>query len=167
MFPINYRQRIEFFPRKVWQISAEKISQKSLEHLCDVVQQAGFKVNKTYDIDDFICYGNYNNYYTIFHDGTVDKCANIELKDVRGRLNSHGDIEWNTSLDEFNQSVFTMDIPCRQCKYLPLCMGPCPVRRRAILEGTDDGFCPIKNKSAYFSEMISNYFLAYYNAMKL
>lgn len=160
--PSTYRQRIEFFPRKVWQEDETTIPYNILDKLCNQIKEAGFSINQTHDIESFVCYEEKKDFYTIFHNGRVDKCANIALKDTRGYLSECGNIEWEQIPQEMNTSIFNMKLNCRTCKFLPICMGPCPIRRRQILEKKGNGLCPIKQKQVYFHSIIKNYFLSFY-----
>lgn len=84
--------------------------------------------NRTYNF----CGADYLNSYVLSQDGKVYKCwSDIGNKDkIVGELRE-GDIEItnkNYYLDLMTYDA-TEDEECRECKYLPLCMGGCPFDR--------------------------------------
>lgn len=158
LFSPFYRNRIEFLPRKVWQENFENISSIKLKDLILKAKDSGYRVNNDYDIHHGMCYGENKNYYTIFQNGCVDKCANIDLSMTRGYFNNDGKIEWSEKIWESENTIFNNKTPCTSCKYLPLCMGPCPVRRRSMKMKNEKFHCMFTNKEHYFTHLIQSYF---------
>lgn len=156
-FPLEYRKKIVFFPRQVWQEDEEKISELKLQELVHNAENSGYIVNTNNDVLHPYCYGEKKHYNTIFQNGTVDKCANISLNETRGELSNDGHIIWFKSQPEYQNTIFSTNNICLKCKYLPLCMGPCPVKRKLFLESGEPYKCIITNKRLYFSNIITGF----------
>lgn len=156
--PLKYRNKIEILFRKVWQIEESKISYEALKRLRYKFKKSGYQLANA-DINNFIsCYAESIHFNTIFHNGTVDKCGNIELEETRGKLNSNGEIEWETPPVYYTKTIFTTPGSCSLCKYLPICMGPCPVRReRYILRNNYNLKCEIDNPQLFHENAILEY----------
>ena len=158
--PPKYRDKIISLLRKVWQIEEEEINEQSLEDI-----HAKFLENKYKTCNPEIfnsyesCYVEDIHFNTVFPNGTVDKCNNISPKKSRGKLNEDGSITWKSYPSYYKNSIFAKkeEYPCYKCKYLPLCMGPCPSIR-------DKGFeknmskCNFKNPKKTHNEAIVHYY---------
>ena len=158
--PLEYREKIVSLLRRVWQVKEEIINSKSLEDIHTSFLENSYKsanpeVSKLYES----CYAEDIHFNTIFPDGSVDKCGNIARENTRGKLNSNGEIVWNSPLHHYEKNIFTENkkYPCTKCKYLPLCMGPCPARR-------DKGYpnnvfkCKFNNPKKTFEEVVRRHY---------
>ena len=104
-----------------------------------------------------ICYTKSDYLLTIFYDGSVDKCGNIAPSKTKGQLLENGEIEWSNSLEETYGSIWKGHTVCTECKYLPLCMGLCPVRRRRFIEKNEPLKCFTEKPDKHFETLILDY----------
>lgn len=156
-FEEPYRKKLEFLPRPVWQNDSATINQATLNDLVQKMKDSGFKVNQTIDLQCPICYTESDYFLTIFYDGSVDKCGNLAPPKAKGRLLDNGEIEWNNSLEETYGSIWKGHTVCTECRYLPLCMGLCPVRRRRFIEKNEPLKCFTEEPDKHFETLILDY----------
>lgn len=160
--PLEYREKITSFFRRVWQVNEEDINVEELEKTHTNFLEHKYKsfnseIFKLYES----CYAEEIHFNTIFPDGSVDKCANMSRENVRGKLNTNGKIDWNSPLSYYEENIFTKkeEYPCTKCKYLPLCMGPCPARRdKGFGRGISTSKCNFDNPKKTHEEFIINYY---------
>ncbi len=151
------KSSIKLMFRKVWQEQETSELNETLRKVMLQFVKMGYNI--IHDYDDFkltSCYVEKSHYNAVFPDGTVDKCSNRDLLSTRGRLQEDGDIFWNEMPTETRHNVFDEPSECKDCVYLPLCMGPCPRNRSQL---TEDGriCCQHANKHEYFKDEILNY----------
>lgn len=128
--PSEYRKYIKILFRKVWQIDERSIDSTLVEMIQSKLRNSGYLIRSVdINMNYKSCYAENIHYNTIFHDGSVDKCGNINFKEAKGKLNDNGDIIWKTTHEYYNNNIFTKKNKCQKCKYLPICMGPCPLCR--------------------------------------
>ncbi len=75
------------------------------------------------------CYACKTNFACINYDGKVYKCTACSFtdKDCMGQLERDGTILWNEARTSRLYGFSPLeDEKCKKCKFLPLCMGPCP-----------------------------------------
>jgi uncharacterized protein len=159
--PLEYREKIKSLLRKVWQIEEDEINVEALEDIHTSFLEHNYKsfnpeIAKSYES----CYAEEIHFNTIFPDGSVDKCGNISRENARGKLNSSGEIIWNAPLSYYEENIFTQKekYPCSKCKYLPLCMGPCPSRRDKGFGKNVSTKCDFKNPKKAHEEVIRGYY---------
>lgn len=157
MFPIEYRSKLEFFPRKVWQEKEEKIDYSMIERLYEKAISSGYNVNQCQDIIHSMCYAEQKYFNTIFQNGEVDKCSNLNNGERRGTLDDSGNIVWKTDLLEYDTRLFPYSNVCSECRHLPVCMGACPVRRRINIEHCVPFKCVFDNPDKSIEASIRSY----------
>lgn len=155
--PNEYRKKIQFFPRKVWQSKESDINETSLSKLIQKANDSGYSVNTSYDIAHGFCYAEKKHFNTIFYNGTVDKCSNIDLSMARGILDKNGEIKWMHDIEEYSKTVFNTENECSECRYLPICLGLCPISRRNNLRYNKPYLCNFHNREKYFNASILRY----------
>lgn len=156
-FGKEYRKRVEFLPRQVWQEDESAIDESILKEIIDEIQRSGFRINKSIDIDYSQCYAESDYFFNIFHNGKIDKCGNILPAEAIGEILSDGKVSWHTPLTTVYKSIEEYGSLCIQCKYFPICMGPCQIRRRAALEANKPLKCLYVNPDKYFKQVILDY----------
>lgn len=156
-FEEKYRARLEFLPRQVWQEDESKIDESLLNSVVDEIQRGGFKINKTIDMELAQCYAESDKFFTIFHNGKVDKCGNLSLDEANGELSDEGSILWMRPLSTVYKNIWELNSPCTQCKYFPICMGPCLLKRKFALESGQAMKCLYNAPDQYFSQLIIDY----------
>lgn len=154
-FPEEYRSRIKFFPRKVWQEDENDIPEDVYRALCDKIISSGYSIELSHDIFSGICYAEKKHFNSIFQNGRVDKCSNIGLSQTRGSLDTDGNIVWDEDLIEYGGAQFLDNELCRECKFLPLCNGFCPVHRRKDKEEGKPKSCSLSNNVKYYKALLA------------
>ncbi|MDR1116597.1 MAG: radical SAM protein [Tannerella sp.] len=140
----NLRDKIRFIFRKVWQVDFVHEERQKLTAATSIIQKTGYTGNSDL-IKDFVpCYASRKYYNTISFDGKVHKCTakdNLH-KDSLGHLDENGIIQWHVKDFEtvYYKPLFENE-KCLQCKYLPICMGPCPKRLENNGLKTPDFIC--------------------------
>jgi uncharacterized protein len=154
--PSNYRKRVGILLRKVWQIDESLISINSLNAIRNDFRKYGYNVLEIDILNSFeSCYAEDIHFNTIFHDGRVDKCGNMDLGDLGGILDDAGNIIWKTEPIYYKKTIFTTNSPCRNCKYLPICLGPCPASREKIFKNGQQLQCIIENPKTHEESIIT------------
>jgi uncharacterized protein len=155
----KYRNRIHILPRKVWQINADHSRVNSIDKLVDMFRVFGYR---TYPIDiafDFSsCYADKTHYNAIYPNGAIGKCTTHDIDDVQGRLKKDGSIEWSKRYleDKIDIPLFENKM-CLACKYLPVCMGPCPKDNGLKKIDIEKIECPYSDVDATHEDEIIRY----------
>lgn len=124
------RLRIRFMMIKVWQENRDKISPDLEKRLSDLASSYNLHPGKS---TCGLCYTDYKNFFTVFPNGRIDKCDNLEIEKARGELTSEGDIVWPENLPDATTAIDLPDIECYNCNLLPICWGPCVGKRYKML----------------------------------
>lgn len=133
-FPKALRSRIGVDFQRVWQ-TFSGVKDKGENLLLDsVMEQAvsnGYKCYSTGGLHPgqfYSCHVGRNNFACINYDGNVFKCTARPFDESHkvGRLEMNGKIEWDTAKLCQYQGHSPLEDECKDCSYLPLCMGPCP-----------------------------------------
>lgn len=75
------------------------------------------------------CYASKTNFVCLNYDGKIYKCTACSFTDTDcfGILRKDGEIEWNEARISRYYGFSPLEKKkCLECKFLPLCMGPCP-----------------------------------------
>lgn len=151
IIPFEFRKRIFVLPRKVWQVDKTTIDQELKRNLFKSFRNSGYNINVDCDIcfDYFPCPDEKKHHHTIFHNGSVSKCTNTNPEQCLAYLDEFGNI---CNLRDVND-IFSCikNSKCRDCKYLPICMGPCLKSRNEKTK------CVLKIVDSTFEESIMNY----------
>jgi uncharacterized protein len=153
--PTNRHLVIVIF-KKVWQENADK---KRAERINDIVQkfrEAGYNCSSTDLVRNFIpCYTERKWYNAINYNGDIHKCtaSNLLYSDTPpGKLKEDGSILWQEHfLSDFHVPRFENN--CVECKYLPICMGPCVLHYSAK---SQNHVCTLKGLDLKFEDLIIN-----------
>ena len=159
VIPFDLRNKINVLPRRVWQIDEKDIDQKEINNIKQSFRNSGYNLLEIDLTNSFkSCYADDIHYNTIFQNGSVDKCGNIDLDNAHGFLDEDGNIQWKNEILSLSRNIFNTPADCKKCKYLPLCMGPCLVKRERQLEkNTTKLSCCIPNKQIYFKQLILDF----------
>lgn len=149
------RKNIVVIPKKVWQENVDKNFEDTLNSITSSFSESGYRVSN-FSLPSFIpCYASKAYYSAINFNGNVVKCtACNDLYDEvpKGKLNLDGTITWSDHFDEKYQTLTYEKSNCIRCKYLPICMGPCP--RNYILGMTD---CKYKSEDVEIEHSLLGY----------
>lgn len=128
---LEWRKKIGFTFRRVWQVNSFNEERKKLITASSIIRKKGYAMSVDL-IQNFVpCYVSRKFYNTISFNGCVYKCTVKEIlhKDSLGYLDENGVIQWH--IKDFEAIYYTPLFDnkiCLQCKYLPICMGPCTRR---------------------------------------
>lgn len=154
IIPSRLRTNITITPRKVWQVDNAQIPEETLTEL------RGIGKDSSYNYDGCSigqCYVEGTHFETIYSDGHVGKCDNDDMYDAKGMLTDDGDVKWESEYLFDKKTVIDPKAECSTCKHLPICWGPCPKRREAVLEAGKEITCTLPNKDSDVKEYILNY----------
>lgn len=129
--PAVLRKNILLSFKRVWQTDNGLIDQCKMDALFHVAKKYHYRT----DADSIfnICYVECLHYNTIFPNGRVDKCDNIDPSVTRGEIMDDGDIRWDEEpVFKEHHNLVRGETECYGCKYFPVCYGPCPNAREIM-----------------------------------
>ena len=140
------RQNITFLIYKVWQEDAKSVKQDDIDRLYDLGNASHFFSKLP---TRGLCYVDRAGFDCIFPNGKVGKCDNMNPAKVYGVLEADGTIHYP---DYYNYSdaniVLDAGSDCRECKYLPMCWGPCSMKRPKFIGEDKKVRCNLIDKEA-------------------
>lgn len=164
--PMVIRPQIEILFKRVWQTYSDKEKKTPdglLENMAKL-HQMNFKMADRFDfqfIKGCICYADRVNYANINFDGKVYRCTAMDYNNHNsfGSLNEEGEIVWdNSKLHDIDAKPYILDTKCMECNLLPLCGGPCFMRKyQFITENTD--YCKKDILDTGLEEFVINFYL--------
>lgn len=125
------RDQISIHFERVWQTrdAVDDVQRELLINTITKFVKAGFIITHgIFRRKSISCPSDSDNFYIVNYDGTIHKCNGRTLSDEtrEGYLNHDGNLEWDMKRRNFRLGIITFDNEaCRNCKILPLCMGPC------------------------------------------
>lgn len=123
------RKKIVIHLERIWQTRATKGLNKGLSDVILAFQANDFKISyMNFFRRSHSCKASKPNQAVINYNRIVYKCIGRDFTDDRqeGVLNIDGEISWNTDKLNKRLSIYTYNNDlCKQCKFLPLCWGPC------------------------------------------
>jgi uncharacterized protein len=140
----KWRNKIGFSFRRIWQVDSVNEERQKLVTASSLIKKTGYAMSVDL-IQNFVpCYASRKYYNTISFNGSVYKCTvreNLD-KDSLGYLDENGIIQWYIKdfEDIYYKPLFD-NKECLQCKYLPVCMGPCTKRFEKNRLKTPDFYC--------------------------
>lgn len=152
----DLRERVMLSFKKVWQVDEKDIPLASLDSLYGLAKQKHFRTDV---YDNFsMCYVENKHFNTIFPNCSVDKCDNLDPDNARGHIEEDGTILWKEPLPYKAHTPYTAgESDCRECKYLPVCNGPCPAARDSMWQKSGRIKCVHKYPDLVCSERIIRY----------
>lgn len=149
-FPKDVVSRIKIILQQVWQDEEHnRLSAKDVGDLQFKFHELGFQVEKEilHCGLNTSCYADNINQAVINFDGRVFKCTALDFEKSKedGILSDDGDIKWNNALaHKIVRATFENEY-CRECKYLPVCYGPCHKKATYVFDGDDfKKYCFVK-----------------------
>lgn len=150
--PCGIRPQIEIQFKRVWQTYETK-KEKTPEGLLlnmERLRKENFKLAYHLDMDfvqGCLCYADRMNYANINFDGKVYRCTAMDYNDTNslGYLDSEGNIIWDSEkMQGMEDKAYFEDLKCMDCNLLPVCGGPCFIRKYQFITQKRD-FC-VKDK---------------------
>ena len=140
---------ISFNLYKVWQEDEKAIDSNKLSALFNGGKEIGLRVELPHSK---LCYVDNHNFESVFPNGKVGKCDNLNAEDVYGTRNEDG-LKYELPV-LFKGEV---ECECETCRNLPLCWGPCSVKREKMLHETGKIICEYPNRDKAIDSQIRNY----------
>ena len=126
--PESVRKRIDLSIMKVWQEDEKNIDGQELETLVTSASDALFNVSVGQGF--YPCYVDNIHFNSVFPNGRIGKCDNLDPDSAQGHLAETGEIVWDKEIPAMQFTVFDdHESECLSCQYLPICNGPCPKER--------------------------------------
>jgi uncharacterized protein len=164
----KHRDKIIINMQRVWQtntIEQRNMKNKELLLFMENAKNVGYRY-VTYGgaltIGMFhTCYVSRFYHLEINYDGKIYKCTarGYDDKYVVGELLEDGTIKWDyKKISKIYASPIFDNPMCIECKYLPVCTGPCP---RNVIETPIDklrNICVLKNSEQPINERIINFY---------
>lgn len=156
----NIKSKIEFSFKKIWQVDHVERGEEKLKEAFSLIKKQNFGVTTDFCADSVPCYANLKYYHAISFNGNVYKCTAKESmhENSLGYLEESGLIQWKDKKfeDKYYKPLFENQ-DCIDCRYLPVCMGPCPQHIENHKLETPKVGCTRKHDLSRFEDSISNY----------
>lgn len=146
------RHNITFLLYKVWQEPQNLINSGDVDEIVNLSSVMGLKpllptCNQ--------CYSDCVNFNCIFPNGKVEKCDNESPLTAKGSLVT-GEIIWDGNVEAHTPAFNNPSFPCRKCKYVPICWGPCVAKRSVMLDTKGMERCQYSDKDKAMKKLIIN-----------
>lgn len=150
--PKKVRDNIKFLIYKVWQEETMSIDYDEVVRLASLSAKAGIRSELP---TTGLCYADSRHFTCIFPNGRVEKCDNESPEAARGHLSEDG-ITWEGDTSFHVTAFLDSRFPCRNCRHLPLCWGPCVAKRERMIRDYGIGRCQYEDKEAEMREILLN-----------
>lgn len=149
--PVPIRKNIMFTLIKVWQEDSSKISSDKLNQLINGSKSMGLNV---FVNPIGFCYVDKKNYEAFYPQGKWGKCEN----NVAERTASSTSVtDYNAmETDKYNPAYRNKSSECHDCKFLPICWGPCLIHRKAMMDKHNKILCHFNDKEDSIQKFITN-----------
>ena len=149
------RDNITFTIYKVWQEDQGKINEKDVDRLFNLSKDEGLRPSL---MAPGLCYTDFKHFDCVFPNGRIGKCDNMAPEEMPGILMDDGTVAWDRDMSEIYRPHIFEDIQkdCRECRYLPVCWGPCVVKRERMLSTRGNIGCIYDNPDKEVKELITN-----------
>ncbi len=146
------RHNITFLLYKVWQEPQDRICDDEVESLITLSNDIGI-VSQLPTCN--LCYADCTNFNCIFPNGNVGKCDNESPMAAKGSIDG-GDVTWSGDISAHTPAFLNHTFPCRKCRYVPICWGPCVAKRAVMLNDDGLGHCQYADKDDEMKRFIIN-----------
>jgi uncharacterized protein len=137
--PERLRKNIRVYIHKVWQEDIAKVAHADVKMLYNKANDNHLRPHLA-SLD--MCYADQKNFFCIFPNGRIGKCDNSNPNEVPGEILEDGTFKWNVA-SGYDIPVFEQNgSQCKDCRYLPVCWGPCAsVRNKQLCNGSQVKCC--------------------------
>ena len=158
-FNLPTRNKIKIVAVKVWQEDKKNFSKLCFNDIYAKFRKSGYAISDVELTNTYVkCDADLKHARVIFHNGMVDKCNNILPNEAHSILKEDGSIEDIREDCTVWEDIITQK-PCCDCKFLPVCMGPCLNVKRNMLRSSGCLQCADKGNQWSIKERIRNYCL--------
>lgn len=147
---------ISFSLFKVWQENQELVPDSEVDKLFTLGKEVGMYSSLS---NPGLCYTDRVHYDCVFPNGRIGKCDNHNPNDMPGILQNDGTIHWEEDMKEL-YAIHIFDYKqseCIECRYLPICWGPCVAKREVMLRNEGKIKCFHLNKDRQMEWIILNH----------
>ncbi len=146
---------ITFSIFKVWQETETRELSKGANQLFTSAIEAGMDCTLS---SIGLCYAERFHYDCVFPNGKVGRCDNYPPSVMPGIIDEKGTIQWPESAQFFYAShLFDgHQKQCEECRFLPICWGPCVAKRETMLKEYGHIYCNYSSPSADMERLIIN-----------
>ena len=155
------RRRVHLSIYKVWQESQSLIDDSEVERLYKGAHRLALH---PYLPQAGMCYADQKHFYCVFPNGKVGKCDNHSPGSVGGTMTPAGDIIWPEMQLHHKSVVDIPDCECIECRYLPLCWGPCVSKRKVMYSGNSKVECMYSDRDKDMAKLITSACINYESA---
>ncbi|MBO4945185.1 MAG: SPASM domain-containing protein, partial [Muribaculaceae bacterium] len=152
------RNKIGVHLERVWQTGGSPFDNEELKVIINQWMANGFKVSyMNMGRRSFSCKASAKNEVVISWDGAVYKCSGRDFTEEHrdGQLMPGGTIKWKEDKLKQRLDIVTYDNPmCRDCKFLPLCWGPCCQKQMETPDGGLERYCQKHNMEMGIAEYV-------------
>ncbi len=120
------RKNLSFFIYKVWQEQKNTVTDEEIRQMMDMSLKIGIKPHLS---EISMCYADRKYFDTAFADGSIGKCDNMNPCDIHGEINNNGEVHYSADTSCFKPTFEVKNAVCHNCRFLPVCWGPCVVKR--------------------------------------
>lgn len=146
------RDKVTFLIYKVWQEASENIKYSDVSNLVNASNEMGLTpILPTCGL----CYADKKNFDCVFPNGKVGKCDNESPLIAKGIM-TDGEIKWENNIEAHINAFRNDRFPCRECKYVPICWGPCVAKRALSLQDGNSFSCCFFDKEKEMHTYIIN-----------
>lgn len=154
--PEDVRKHIHLSLMKVWQEDEKNISDEKLEFLASSASANQFQVSVGQGFSP--CYVDNQHFNSVFPNGRIGKCDNLDPEQAQGHLTETGEIVWDRDIPSMHFTIFDDHrSECPSCKYLPICYGPCPKERDEVFSQGKHPRCRFADANRLWNQNILYY----------
>lgn len=151
--PKEGREKMSFLVYKVWQEDESAIPDGEVEKLTELACSIGLRPRLAVG---GMCYADNNYFECVFTNGKVGKCDNENPDAGIGRITADGDIIWEGDISSHLGIMDNEKSECNNCRYLPMCWGPCSSKRKGMLMNEGLIRCQFADKEREMGNSIKN-----------
>ena len=146
---------IAFTIFKVWQQDRKEVNTADVDALFDNGVAAGMYSTLC---APGICYTDWHHFDCVFPNGHVGKCDNHSPAETPGELQPDGTVLWKEDMSDcYEPHLFDRDhTVCKECRYLPVCWGPCVSKRETMLREEGAIRCVYTHPDMEMETLITN-----------
>lgn len=147
-------KNLYFFIYKVWQENREDVDQKEVDKLfklgCDAGMHSGYSRFG-------LCYTDQKHFDCIWPDGHIGKCDNQSPETTPAILDENGNADLGDYEGRLRLRILDgTQSECDQCRFLPICWGPCVAKREDMLKNHGKILCQVADPEADLTANILN-----------
>lgn len=157
VLPEEGRDNVQFLIYKVWQENEEGIDDKEVQKLSEMAEEIGLDPRLA---PIGMCYADHKYFDCVFANGKIGKCDNADpdSSHANGIIREDGGIDWESKnfslLSIFDSEAKAED--CTSCRFLPVCWGPCPIKREYMLKKYGKVVCQYSDREREVPQSLLN-----------